>query len=201
LTAAQVRKLVDHVPDGACRDVDRVMILTAAVSGLRKGELLGLRWEDIDWPAQRIRVRRAFTRGVMASPKSRQGTRSVPLSDELARELTALREASRWQADADLVFGHPQTDTVQSDSKITARFHAALDAAGLPRRRFHDLRHSFGTAMAGAGVPLRTLQAWMGHANFQTTLIYSDYSPSEHEADLVARAFSSSRSSSHSEGT
>ena len=89
----------------------------------------------------------------------------------------------------------------KGDSKITARFHLALDAATLPRRRFHDLRHSLGTAMAGAGVPLRTLQAWMGHANFQTTLIYSDYSPSEHEAYLIARAFSSSRSSSHSEGT
>jgi integrase len=55
--------------------------------------------------------------------------------------------------------------------------------------RFHDLRHTFGTRMAGAGVPLRTLQEWMGHRDFKTTLIYADYQPSAHEAELVQRAF------------
>jgi integrase len=54
--------------------------------------------------------------------------------------------------------------------------------------RFHDLRHTFGTRMAGAGVPLRTLQEWMGHRDFKTTLIYADYQPSAHEAELVQRA-------------
>jgi integrase len=55
--------------------------------------------------------------------------------------------------------------------------------------RFHDLRHTFGTRMAGAGVPLRTLQVWMGHRDFKTTVIYADYQPSEQEAELVNRAF------------
>jgi len=55
--------------------------------------------------------------------------------------------------------------------------------------RFHDLRHTFGTRMAAAGVPMRTLQEWMGHKDFATTLIYADYAPSAHEADLVDSAF------------
>jgi site-specific recombinase XerD len=55
--------------------------------------------------------------------------------------------------------------------------------------RFHDLRHTFGTRMAAAGVPMRTLQEWMGHRDFKTTLIYADYAPSEREADLVEAAF------------
>ena len=61
--------------------------------------------------------------------------------------------------------------------------------AGIREVRFHDLRHTFGTRMAGAGVPLRTLQEWMGHRDFKTTLIYADYEPSAAEAELVERAF------------
>ena len=55
--------------------------------------------------------------------------------------------------------------------------------------RFNDLRHSFATRMAASGVPLRTLQEWMGHRNFKTTLVYADYAPSEHEAAMAERAF------------
>jgi integrase len=55
--------------------------------------------------------------------------------------------------------------------------------------RFHDLRHTFGTRMAAAGVPMRTLQEWLGHANMTTTERYADYAPSTHEAALVASAF------------
>ncbi|MDO8209650.1 tyrosine-type recombinase/integrase [Conexibacter sp. CPCC 206217] len=55
--------------------------------------------------------------------------------------------------------------------------------------RFHDLRHTFGTHMAAAGVPLRTLQEWMGHRDLTTTQRYADYAPSEHEGEMVAAAF------------
>ena len=61
--------------------------------------------------------------------------------------------------------------------------------AGLGSVRFHDLRHTFGTRVAAAGVPLRTLQEWMGHRDFKTTLIYADYQPNDQEAELVRRAF------------
>ena len=67
---------------------------------------------------------------------------------------------------------------------------AALKAAGLDSsHRFHDLRHTFGTRMAAAGVPLRTLQEWMGHRDIKTTMIYADYQASDREHELVARAF------------
>ena len=55
--------------------------------------------------------------------------------------------------------------------------------------RSNDLRHTFGTRMAAAGVPLRTLQEWMGHRDFKTTLIDADYCPSAHETEMVERAF------------
>ena len=74
-------------------------------------------------------------------------------------------------------------------SKLLKRFKAALRAAGVREIRFHDLRHTFGTRMAAAGVPMRTLQEWMGHRDFKTTLIYADYMPGQREADLVNAAF------------
>ena len=55
--------------------------------------------------------------------------------------------------------------------------------------RFHDLRHTFGTRMAAAGVPMRTLQEWMGHRDLSTTQRYADYAPSSREAEMVAAAF------------
>lgn len=55
--------------------------------------------------------------------------------------------------------------------------------------RFHDLRHTFGTRIAAAGVPMRTLQEWMGHRDFKTTPIYADYAPSANEAEVVNAAF------------
>jgi integrase len=69
-------------------------------------------------------------------------------------------------------------------------FKAAAARAGLRPVRFHDLRHTFGTRMAAAGVPLRTIQEWMGHRDFKTTLIYADYQPAAEEAALVEPAFS-----------
>ena len=73
-------------------------------------------------------------------------------------------------------------------------------SCGVRQVRFHDLRHTFGTRMAGAGVALRTLQEWMGHRDFKTTLIYADYQPSAAEADLVEQAFGQGAKLSESGG-
>jgi integrase len=73
---------------------------------------------------------------------------------------------------------------------VLRRFKAATKRAGLGERRFHDLRHTFGTRMAATpGVSLRSLQEWLGHRDLATTLIYADYAPAEREAELVERAF------------
>jgi integrase len=72
----------------------------------------------------------------------------------------------------------------------------ALAAAGLDtEHRFHDLRHTFGTAMAAAGVPMRALQQWMGHHDIETTQRYADYAPRARDAELVAAAFSETTTS------
>lgn len=151
--------------------------------------MLALRWTDIDWPAQRIRVRRSFVRGEFGTPKSKRSTRSVPLADRIRAELEALFQASAYTSDEDLVFGHPHTGHPLDRSLLLKRFKRALRRAGVREVRFHDLRHTFGTRMAAAGVPIRTLQEWMGHRDYKTTLIYADYAPAANEAELVNAAF------------
>jgi integrase len=144
----------------------------------------------VDWTALRVRVRQNFTRGEFGTPKSRRSTRSVPLAHELPRELDRRYQASRWKGDNDLVFAHPATGGVQPKANITRRLRLALRAAGLDEaHRFHDLRHTFGTRMGAAGVPMRTVQEWMGHRDLATTQIYADYCPSAREAEMVAAAF------------
>ena len=159
------------------------------MTGMRQGELLALRWMDVDWIAHRVRVRRNFVRGKFGTPKSKRSSRSIPLADDVARELELLFQASSYQADEDLVFAHPHTGRPIDRSLLLKRFKAALKRAGVREIRFHDLRHTFGTRMAAAGVPMRTLQEWMGHRDFKTTLIYADYAPAANEAEIVNAAF------------
>jgi integrase len=192
LTMEEVEAVLRAVPDDDLGRVERPLYLMAAMTGMRRGELVGLRWGDVDWEAKRIRVRRSYVRGEFGAPKSRRSSRSVPLTDRLAGELQRHWEAASYNREQDLVFAHPvsrKPGTPLDGSKVLKRFKRALSRAGVREVRFHELRHTFGTRMAAAGVPMRTLQEWMGHRDFATTLVYADYSPSEHEAEWIERAF------------
>jgi integrase len=184
LDSAEVEALLSAAPDSPYGRVQRVLYLAAVMTGMRQGELLALRWQDVDWSAQRIRVNRNYVRGQYGTPKSRRG-RSVPLADRLGGELDRLYRASAYQADDDLVFGNPHTGNPMNGHTLTRTFQTALGAGRVRKVRFHDMRHTFGTRMAAAGVPMRSLQEWMGHRDFRTTLIYADYAPGAHEVDLV----------------
>jgi len=112
--------------------------------------------------------------GQFGSPKSKRSSRAVPLADALGRDLELHFRASRYQADDDLVCCNPQLGSPLDRSRVLKRFKAAAHRAGVGPVRFHDPRHTFGTHMAAQGVAMRTLQEWMGHRDFKTTLIYAD---------------------------
>ena len=178
---------VTKKPFGA---IDRAIVLTAAMTGMRQGELFALRWRDVDWDAKRIRVRRNYVRGYWGTPKSRSGERSIGLANRVAVQLKELRQGSRFLADGDLVFASPITGEPLDHASLLRRFRKALKAAGVRRVRFHDLRHTFGTRMAASTeVSMRKIQEWMGHRDYRTTLIYADYEPGDDEGGMIDRAF------------
>jgi integrase len=197
LSLDELEVVLRAVPDDDLGRVECVMYLAAASTGMRQGELIALRWRDVDWTARRIRVRRNYVRGEFGRPKSKRSVRAVPLIDRLAGELDLLSKATAWAGDDDLVFAHPAVGKPLDRSKVLKRFKAAMRRAGLGHRlghggiTFHSLRHTFGTRMAAQGVPMRTLQELMGHRDFATTLIYADYQPSAREAEWAERAFRS----------
>jgi integrase len=190
LEQPELEKLLDApYPDDAFGRIEPTLYLTAAMTGLRQGELLGLRWRDVDFDARKIRVVSPFVRGEFGDPKSSGSGRSVPMAERVADALRELRERCYYSRDRDLVFCHPETGKPLDRSKLVRRFKQALIRAEVHRITFHELRHTFGTRMAAAGTPMRTLQYWMGHADSKTTQIYAHYQPSDQEADAVDRAF------------
>lgn len=173
----ELEALLREVPDDVLGAVERPLYLTAAMTGLRQGELIALRWKDVDWKAGLIRVRRNYTRGRFGTPKTKRSSRAVPMPERVAAALKEHFERSNYAGADDLVFCHPESGAPFDASKMRKRFKVAIKAAGVRSIRFHDLRHTFGTRMAAAGAPLRTIQEWMGHRDYKTTEIYADYAP------------------------
>ena len=149
---------------------DHAMILVALRTGLRFGELVALRWEDVDLVAGRLMVRRRLYRGKFDTPKSGK-PREVPLSED-AR--TALKRHRHLRGE--LVFcdadGRPFTHRV-----ATRMLWRALKRAGLRLVGWHSLRHTFASQLAMAGAPLKAIQELLGHANIQMTMRYAHLSP------------------------
>jgi integrase len=171
---------------GAASEQDGALYLTAAFTGLRRGELIALRWRDVDFGGATIRVRGSYSGGQMTTPKSGR-VRAVPMAPEVAEAIARLSSRDHFTSDDDPVFASP-TGTYLDASALRRRYVAALDRAGLRRLRFHDLRHTFGTRMI-AKADIRRVQEWMGHADIQTTMKYLHYAPREEDAQLVAEAF------------
>ncbi len=196
LTLPALDAVIAAIPDrtvdrDAIGPVLRLVILAAATSGLRQSELLGLHWKHVDMRAQRIRVRNAWVRYEHSGEgKSDLSTkRSVPMTDRLAAELKRWRLRTVFSDDEDLVFAHPELGVELDRTKVTRRFKAACVEAGVRPIRFQDLRHTFATTLAAAGVPLRTIQEYLGHADLKTTQIYAHYAPSTREVQVVNEAF------------
>ncbi len=170
----------------AASEMDGAIFLTAAFTGLRMGELLALRWRDVDFAGSTIRVRASWAGSALTTPKSGK-VRSVPLAPDVASTLAQLGRREHWIGEDDLVFAS-ELGTYLDGSALRRRYKAALDRAALRPLRFHDLRHTFGTRMI-AKADIRRVQEWMGHADIQTTMRYLHYAPHEQDARLVAEAF------------
>lgn len=175
------------------------LIVVAAFTGLRQGELLALRWRDVDFSGALVHVRRNYTHGGEDLPKSNR-RRSVPLSDQAAVALDTESRRDRFTTSDDLVFPNAVGDHANAD-QVRDGFYAALDAAGLGHLRtaapelgrkaivFHDLRHTFGTLCVRNGIDVVRIQKWMGHSDLATTQRYLHAAPAHDDAARLTAAF------------
>jgi integrase len=170
----------------AASDQDAAIYLTAAFTGLRRGEIIGLRWRDVDFAGSLVRVRRAYSYGALTVPKSGKA-RAIPMAPEVASALARLALRGRWTGEEDLVFPG-ETGGFLDGSALRRRYLAAQDFANVKRLRFHDLRHTFGTRMIAVADIVR-VKEWMGHADIETTMRHLHFAPRPEDAALVAKAF------------
>ena len=139
-------------------------------TGLRRGELLGLKWEDIDLERGDLRVRRQVSRingEVVEAPlKTKNAYRILPLAEDT---VGVLKEQRKKVGNSPWVFPSPNGGPISPDS-VLHMLHRVLKRAGLPKVRFHDLRHTFATLVLQNGVDVKTVSGMLGHFSAGFTL-------------------------------
>jgi integrase len=193
-TPAELQTVLDHI------DGDRYAIAwQLALTGLRRGEVAGLRWNDIDLEARMLQIsstRLRFGKHLVEdTPKSRAGRRTLPIPEHLS---AALRTARAIQATDRLALGEhyeasgyvvvDEAGTALSPHALTSRWARMLKAAGVRHIRFHDARHTCETLMHLQDVPIAVISAWLGHASKAFTM--ATYVHSQPEAlSAAAQSF------------
>lgn len=176
LTPEQAKVLIES----AAADRHRALWITALGTGLRQGELLALRWEDVDLEAGTLRVRYSLASVdgelTLQEPKTDRSRRKVYLPDSVVAALRAhrtrqrmdrLAAGARW-VDSGHVFA-TMLGKPHHAATVTRAFQVALERAGLPRSRFHDLRHAAATFLLAQGMTLEDVKNLLGHSSITLT--------------------------------
>lgn len=153
-------------------------------TGMRRGEVLGLKWENVSFPKNEILVSNNLIRTCksqiyLKEPKTTAGFRTIAISEEVAQELRKTKEENKSEY---VVVGW---DGKYMDPQyLTNNFSKAVNGSGVTKRRFHDLRHTHASFLLAAGVSIKLISARLGHSDIETTLrIYSHLLPNQqHEA-------------------
>jgi integrase len=188
----------------------RALYVLAITSGMRQGELLGLKWADVNLEAGSIHVCRQIMRTragfVFSDPKTAKGRRTIVLPDLAVVTLRDHRQAQiakrlaaglDWE-DYDLVFPNAFGRPLERQNVLRRSFQPLLSRAGVPRIRFHDLRHSAATLPLLQGVHPKVVQERLGHATISVTMdIYSHVLPNlqREAADKLDDFFAAARTS------
>lgn len=169
LTRDELHALVEKIKDPAIRR----MVLIAAATGLRRSELAGLKWADIDWMGAKINVRRGVVEGRVGPAKTRASQKAIPLDPMVAEIFTAIRKDSSFQDDTDWVFASPRRNGKKplDLNEIQASYiRKAGREAGLgDHLGWHTFRHSYKTWLDESDVPLTVQRDLMRHADIHTT--------------------------------
>jgi integrase len=177
LDARELRALLARLPSR-----DRALVALDAITGLRRSELMALKWRDIDFAGLQINVTRSVYNQVVGSCKTEASRKPVPLDPALARELLSWRDSAPYIAPEDWVFASPQMKGRQPywpDTILKRSIRPAALAAGISKRiGWHTFRHSFSTMLRARGVDVKVMQELLRHANSRITLDIYTQAPS-----------------------
>lgn len=163
LTPEQVRALLAKLTEPC-----RTMVLLAVLSGLRRGEIFGLRWKSVDWIEGSIVVVEADYEGHSAAPKTRASCRKVFVDSTVIESLKNLRP-ERFQPN-DLVFATDRGTSFNPNNVLNRALHPACKEAGIPRVSWHNFRYTFSTWANPTGESIKALQSQLGHTDSRLTL-------------------------------
>jgi integrase len=165
LGIAQIQALLDTL-----REPCRTMVLLGLLTGMRVGEILGLRWKDVDLIAGQLRITQTIYRGTVNTPKTKGSWRLLPLPRPVVRTLMLVRPEPGQGTDETLVF-HTRQDKPLSDTNLLHRhLKPAGHRIGAPWLSWHTLRRTHATMLQLAGGSLKDAQAQLGHTKLSTTL-------------------------------
>ncbi|MGH7440835.1 MAG: tyrosine-type recombinase/integrase, partial [Polyangiaceae bacterium] len=157
-----------------------VLVLLGGDAGLRRGEMIGLRWSDVDLRRRILTVQQAVWKGIVDAPKSGKG-RVIPLTDALARALGRHRHLRGERVLCDDT-GQPVTEKILRGWLSAAQRRARLER---PTGALHILRHTFCSHLAVGGAPAKAIQELAGHEDLTTTLRYMHLSPAAREGAIA----------------
>ena len=180
LTSQQCQKLLTVLPEPV-----RTMVLVGIMAGLRVGEILGLRWQDVDFNAQTIRIEQAAYRGTLGSPKTKGSKRTLPLPEALLWEL---RRHQRLSANLDgLVFANKAQNPFNDTNLLNRHLKPAGKKIGAEWLSWHTFRRTHATLLSQSGASPKDAQAQLGHAHISTTMdTYTQPTP-QHQREAVER--------------
>ncbi len=165
LTPDQIRAFLKAVTDQKYK----TLFLTAIMTGARQGEILGLKWSDVDFQKKQVCINRTFNMGRFFTPKTKGSNRKIDLSPMLVRELLSWQLLSGRRND-DLVFPNEAGGPMNYSNMVQRYYRKALKDAKIPQIRFHDLRHTYASLLLSQGENIKYIQSQLGHSSPTVTL-------------------------------
>jgi integrase len=182
LNPQEVLRLLSSLPE-PCRTV----VLVAVLTGMRIGEILALRWKNLDLLRGSIQIRETVSEGIFGAPKTRSSRRDVPMSEPVRKAFEVQRGQSRQTGSGDLVFATRKQTPLNPKNLLRRILRPTCDALELPAITWHSFRHTHATLLGETGESLRTAQAILGHSDLETTLNVYTHAIPESQRRAVAK--------------
>jgi integrase len=165
LNSAEINALLDTVKSQKYK----MLFKLAIMSGMRQGELLGLKWSDVDWETSQIHVQRTYNNQAWYKPKTKNAERRVDIGPSMIVDLKRWRVACLPNK-LDLIFPNEAGQPLNHSNMRSRYFEPALKKASLSKVRFHDLRHTFASLLIEQGENIKYIQSQLGHSSPTVTL-------------------------------